>query len=76
MSQSHVAAGRYVTDQKFSGSLAVSGPDKAGRASQLGQPEPGDVITAEILVTDRRGWGPRSESGHIRFELESSKSVG
>jgi hypothetical protein len=76
MSQSHVAAGRYVTGQKISGSQAVSGPDEAGRASELGQLEQGDVITAEILVTDRRGCGPRSESEHIRFELESSKSVG
>jgi hypothetical protein len=41
MSQSHVAAGRYVTGIKFSGSQAGSGPDGPGRASELGQPEQG-----------------------------------
>ena len=29
MSQSHVAAGRYVTGQKFSGSQVGSGPERA-----------------------------------------------
>jgi hypothetical protein len=76
MSQSHVAAVRNVTGQKISGSQAVSGPDGPGRASELGQLERGDVITAENLVTDRRGCGPRSELAHIRFELESSNSMG
>jgi hypothetical protein len=34
------------------------------------------VTTVENLITYLPGYGPRYESEHIRFELESSKSVG
>jgi hypothetical protein len=78
MSQSHVAAERYVTGQKVSGSLASSGPGRAPAGFRVGATRAGgrDYCGEPDHVPARlRGPGPRSESEHIRFELESSKSV-
>jgi hypothetical protein len=58
MSQSHVAAGRYVTGQKLSGSQVGSGQERAlGGLPSWGNRSGGFVTTVENLITYLQGYG-------------------
>ena len=77
MSQSHVAVGRYVIGQKFSGSQVGSGPERAlGGLPSWGNRSGGRDHGGEPDHVPARLRGPGLSQEHIRFELESSKSVG
>jgi hypothetical protein len=55
MSQSHVATGQYMTGQKISGVRPAAGLAGPWRASDLGQPDWGDVTTVENPITYHGG---------------------
>ncbi len=71
MSQSHVAAGWYVTGQSFPEFEPAAGRDGPGWASEPGQPERGGVTTVQNLITYRQDCGGQSEHTLV---LDSSRA--